>query len=98
VVGEHCICGLIRKALGRLDTCLPKPLSGGEGGKRSLMVHPWDLLQVHLVPGQRGGVLPVAPRRGAAAVPSQQAGWCSLQMSVPLRTANNFIRNLQIKA
>lgn len=99
VVCEHDICGLIRKALRRLDTRFPKLLSGGERGEERLAVRPWDLLQVHLDQQQRGGVLPAAPCRGAAGVPSQQAGWRSLTgVFPPMRRACYFIRNLRIKA
>lgn len=47
-MSEHDVCGLIRKALGRQNTHFPKLLSGGEGGDERLVVHPWDLLHVHL--------------------------------------------------
>lgn len=48
VMGERDVCGLIRKAVRRLNTHFPKLLSGGEGGDERLMEHLWEFLHIHL--------------------------------------------------
>lgn len=84
------ICGLVRKAPRRLDTCFPKLLPGVEGGEARPLVCPWDPLQVP-PEGRRAA----AACRGAAAVPGQ-AG--ARQGLVTPGASRYSMRNLQVKA